>query len=568
VPRVTVRGPTGQVECTLELEKAMGTVLGRAPDVESVRWLAEDGERLLGTRIVVVPSVSANHVVVWDDGTGICIRDLGSRNGSWILLPKERTVRTGVSELVLQLAQATNDGPSAEEPPQPVWATRREFARAVADAISSWMKLQGMDACVKLVSRQNALDGVPAHVPLATGEALSIIPTSTATASWARLLERLWRWVGQQNLVFQAEEQTREEGMILASAAIRAAHREVVSAARVGACTLLVTGASGSGKEMLAEVFHRHSGRNGPFIAVNCSMFGKELLRSELFGAQAGSFTGATRRIIGAVERAEGGTLFLDEIGEMSSEVQPMLLRFLDRREYESLGQYGKVQRADVAVVAATNQDLRDEARAGRFRVDLWYRLSVHIVEVPALRNRLDDIEAYLASVQMDDQTHSLRDALAPAAMDVLRAHSWDGNFRELTNLVQRLPRDALPGSIDAHTCRRALESGSLHPVSGPASVAPAGAGETDWAELARHALAAFAEDHGHLPRSWNDQKEWNEKYLKPLLFFELSGSPVPPAPADDGALTTLASRAATRVQADRGTAAKQLARYFERFRA
>jgi DNA-binding NtrC family response regulator len=355
--------------------------------------------------------------------------------------------------------------------------------------------------------------------------------------------------------------------MILASSAIRGAHRDVVEAAQSDARTLLLTGASGAGKEMLAEVFHRYSGRSGAFVAVNCAMFSKELLRTELFGAEPGSFTGATRRIIGAVERAQGGTLFLDEVGEMPSDVQPMLLRFLDRREFEQLGHYGKPRRADVRVVAATNRDLREATRTGAFRADLWYRLSVHVVDVPPLRARWEDIETFLRTAPIEGPARSLFDALSPAALELLQAHPWEGNFRELTNFVERLPRKASPGGISAATCERALERGALRTVTRmspqPAQQASA---PHDWAELAGRAVRAFVQDHGREPSSWDDQKEWNEKYLKPLIFFHLSGAAQQPPPMDEDALSQLASRSATRVQADRGTAAKQLARYFELF--
>jgi transcriptional regulator with PAS, ATPase and Fis domain len=301
-------------------------------------------------------------------------------------------------------------------------------------------------------------------------------------------------------------------------------------------------------------------------VAVNCSLFSKELLRSELFGAEPGSFTGASRRIIGAVERAQGGTLFLDEIGDLPSEIQPMLLRFLDRREYENLGQYGKVQRADVRVVAATNRDLRESTREGTFRSDLWYRLSVHVVDVLPLRQRWDDVVAYLKSATMGDGASSLYDALSPDAVAMLQAHAWEGNFRELANFRERLPKDAPPGSIHAATCRRALEVGSLRPLPANAVLAThATSAAANWVELTARAIRAFVEDYGREPANWDDQKEWNEKYLKPLIFHELSGAS-PVRPLDAEALSTLASRRATSVRADRGTALKQLSRYFERF--
>jgi DNA-binding NtrC family response regulator len=549
----------------MDLEEPRAVLLGRAPDPETAVLAPGAEDRALDPVTVIGPSVSANHALVWNDHGTICVRDLGSRNGTWLLLPPGQTVRVGAADVVLHLAQATSEASADDEPAAPIWSSRRDLAPAFAASIEQWLRRSGVDVRVSVVPRGEESSGPPTRVPLATGEALDIVPLGTAGANWSRLLERLWRWVARQNEVFEAEEDTRSEGMILASGAIRAAHRETVDAARAGARTLLLTGASGSGKEMLAEVFHRHSGRSGAFVPINCSLFSKELLRSELFGAEPGAFTGATRRIVGAVERAHGGTLFLDEIGEMPLEMQPMLLRFLDRREYEHVGQYGRVQRADVRVVAATNRDLRQAARTGSFRPDLWYRLSVHVVDVPPLRVRWDDIVAYLESVSMESGRHSMCDALSPAALDVLRAHAWEGNFRELTNFAERLSRSARPGSIDAAICKRALERGALRTSDAPSATLESVS--ADWEHLVSRAVEAFADDHGRQPTSWDDQKEWNEKYLKPILFFHMSGSNEAPAPADDGALSSLASLAASRVQADRGTAVKQLARYFDRFK-
>jgi DNA-binding NtrC family response regulator len=497
----------------------------------------------------------------------VCVRDLGSKNGTWLLVPTDRTVRVAESEVVIHLARAADDASSYDEPPAASWKGRRDFAPALAEAMEAWLRRQGVDVRVGIVPPGREGSDPPTRIPLSTGEGLDIAPLATAHTNWSRLVERLWRWVARQNSLYEAEEEARGEGLILASRAIRGAHREVVDAAQAGARTLLLTGPSGAGKEVLAEIFHRHSGRSGPFVAVNCSMFSKDLLRTELFGAAAGAFTDGKQRILGAVERAQGGTLFLDEVGEMSLDVQPMLLRFLDRREFQSLGQYGRTQRADVRVVAATNRNLRDAVRSGLFRADLWYRLSVHVVDVPALRSRWEDVLAYLETIALEGGRSSMRDALSSEALELLRTHPWDGNFRELTNFTERLSRHPRPGSIDAATCLRALERGALHATRS----APAGDDESpqaDWSSLVTRAMRAFVEDHGHEPRTWDDQKEWNEKYLKPLLFFHMSGATQLPAPLDESALASLASQVASRMQADRGTAAKQLTRYFERFRS
>lgn len=562
LPRLIARDPDGRHVLTAELDERRALLIGRAPDPQAVRLAPDVSGRSIEAAPVDGASVSANHVIVWCEQGTACVRDMESRNGTWLRLPAAETLRVSGPEVVLQLAQAAGGTAADDEPSAPTWTAGGDYAQGVADSIERWLEAHRIEAHATVVTDPAESGGAPTRIPLATGESLDITPRGTVNASWSRLLMQLWRWTARQNAVFKTEEETRREGMILASRPIRAAHREVVEAATRGAPCLLLTGPPGAGKEMLAEVFHRHSGRSGPFVAVNCALFTKELLRSELFGAEAGSFTGATRRIVGAVERAQGGTLFLDEIGELPGDVQPMLLRFLDRHEYERLGQYGKVQRADVRVVAATNRDLREATRTGQFRADLWWRISVYEVEVPPLRTRWDDVNAYLEAVRGDDGRGSLREMLAPEAIEILRTHPWEGNFRELRSVAERLSR---AGPIDVAACRRALDRSSLSRA--PSRPSPVPTESADWSALVSRAVQAFVEDHGREPNVWDDQKEWNEKYLKPILFFHLSGAASHPPPTSDEALRSLASKLAVTVRADRGTAAKQLERYFERFR-
>jgi len=563
VPRIIIHGPDGQLVDSVELGLKGKALVGRAPNPSTLGRSSEDPAPQLVP--VSAQSVSTNHLLAWaEDGT-IVIEDLKSRNGTWLLLPGGVPIRTGRADVALQLARSLADVAAAEAPPQPSWTDPAHFAQAIATTLRQWPPLRQLDFEVSVLpASHGALP--PSAIPLASGQAINISPRATSDGSWNALLERLWRWIAQLNALYSAEEKTRDEGMILASDAIRATHREVLTAARGQTRTLLLCGPSGAGKEMLADAFHRHTGRNGPFVAVNCALFTKELLRSELFGAEAGSFTGASRRIVGAVERANGGTLFLDEIGDLPEEMQPMLLRFLDRWEYETLGQYGKTRRADVCIVAATNRDLREAVRKGSFRSDLWFRLSVNVIDVPALCQRWEDILGYLGNARSERGAPSLLERLSPAALSLLRAHAWDGNFRELANFRERLSREPGAGPIDVEVCRTALERGSLAPsVTQPAS--PEGSHGADWAKLAARATRAFVEDRGRAPADWDEQKEWNEKYLKPLVFHAMA-APLPeasPGESDD-ALTALASRVARRLRADRGTALKQLTRYYERF--
>jgi len=195
---------------------------------------------------------------------------------------------------------------------------------------------------------------------------------------------------------------------------------------------VLVQGETGTGKERIAAMLHRYSDRNtGPFLKLNCAAVPENLLESELFGHEAGAFTGAGKRREGRFELADGGTLFLDEVGEMSPAMQSKLLRVLQEGEFERVGGTQSV-RVDVRVVAATNRDLRAEVAAGRFRQDLLYRLEVVPLQLPPLRARREDIVPLAR--------HFLRPGLrfTSAAEQALLAYDWPGNVRELQNVVQR----------------------------------------------------------------------------------------------------------------------------------
>lgn len=204
--------------------------------------------------------------------------------------------------------------------------------------------------------------------------------------------------------------------------------------------TVLVGGETGTGKEVVARAIHRGSTRrNGPFVAVNCGLLSGELLSSELFGHERGSFTGAVRQKPGRVDRAAGGTLFLDEIGELPGELQVRLLRFLQGREYERVGGTETLA-ADVRVVAATNRDLNHLREEGRFRDDLYFRLNVFPIRVPPLRDRREDVEPLLRHfVELYSRKIGKRFATIDR-QSVLRCeeYPWPGNVRELENLVER----------------------------------------------------------------------------------------------------------------------------------
>jgi DNA-binding NtrC family response regulator len=216
--------------------------------------------------------------------------------------------------------------------------------------------------------------------------------------------------------------------------------------------TVLIRGESGTGKELVAQALHQHSARkSGPFVAVNCAAIGRELVESELFGHEKGAFTGAEARRVGRFEAAHGGTIFLDEIGDMAPETQAKVLRVLQERSFERVGGT-KPLAVDVRVVAATHRDLERDVKEGRFREDLYYRLQVVELEMPPLRERLEDVPALAMRFleQLAERHGRPGRRLAPSALAALAAHAWPGNVRELRNVVERAAVLAAGDEIEA----------------------------------------------------------------------------------------------------------------------
>jgi len=223
------------------------------------------------------------------------------------------------------------------------------------------------------------------------------------------------------------------------SRAMRAVHRLVEQVAPFDT-NVLILGESGTGKEMVARHIHELSGRSGhPFVPVNCGAIPADLLESELFGHEKGAFTGALSTRVGRFEFAEGGTLFLDEIGDMSLQMQVKLLRVLQERSFERVGS-NRTQLCNVRIIAATHRDLEAAILAGRFREDLFYRLNVFPVQMPPLRERLDDLPILIEHLlRRQGQNSGRHIRLGKDAMACLAGNRWPGNVRELANLLERL---------------------------------------------------------------------------------------------------------------------------------
>lgn len=216
--------------------------------------------------------------------------------------------------------------------------------------------------------------------------------------------------------------------------------RRMVAALAPAQVDVLIRGETGSGKEVVARALHAQSGRRGPFVALNCGALPESLIESEIFGHEAGAFTGAVKRRIGKIEHASGGTLFLDEIESMSQAMQLRLLRVLQEREIERLGSNTPIA-VDCRVLAAAKVDLKTLADEGRFRADLYYRLNVAAIEIPPLRQRSGDVPLLMAHFLHDAAARHGRPAPEWSDADMLRwqQHAWPGNVRELRNVAERL---------------------------------------------------------------------------------------------------------------------------------
>ncbi|MEZ2352640.1 sigma-54-dependent transcriptional regulator [Caballeronia sp. RCC_10] len=363
-----------------------------------------------------------------------------------LIIDDDDAFREGLAETVQDLGYSPSGARSGDE------AFEHLRGRSAPDCIFLDFRLPGADglAVLETLRKTPGLQTVP--VVMLTAHATS---DNTIGAMRLGAFEHLTKPVGREEIAallerilsaqrdtpaargFADEATSREPQLLGASEAMREVQKRLGRAAG-GNSTVLITGETGTGKEIAARVLHRASARaSGPFVAVNCAAIPDDLLESELFGHGKGAFTGAQADRRGRVEEAHGGTLFLDEVGDMPLSMQAKLLRVLQERQVTPLGT-NRIVTVDVRVVAATHRDLASMVEAGTFRQDLLFRLNVIPLHMPPLRERVADIlplaEHFLASASSD----VVRKHLSADAQRLLATFTWPGNVRELANAIER----------------------------------------------------------------------------------------------------------------------------------
>jgi transcriptional regulator with PAS, ATPase and Fis domain len=294
-------------------------------------------------------------------------------------------------------------------------------------------------------------------VPLASGDTIAIGPAEILVAETAGHRDRRDPGAAEGEL----------PGVVVSDPAMAQVFERVRRVASTET-TVLLLGETGVGKEVVAEQIHRQSPRaKGPFVRLNCGSLPESILESELFGHERGAFTGADKRKPGYLETADGGTLFLDEIGELGASMQTRLLRVLEDHKFMRVGGREEIT-SDMRVIAATNRELEREVRAGRFRQDLYFRLSTFIIRLPPLRERPSEIDLFaeLFAREFARRMKRPRLRLDPGATAALRAHDWPGNVRELRNAIEHAAVLAEDGVVTAQHLPDALRGDRLAPAA------------------------------------------------------------------------------------------------------
>ena len=361
-----------------------------------------------------------------------------------LIIDDERAIRNSLGEILGDEGYAVDtaeDGIVGLE-----MATREHYDVIFCDIkmpgmdgleVLSKLAEEGSDSAVIMISGHGDIDTAVECIkkgafdfiqkPLDLNRILITIKNATEKVSLSNQNKVLKKKVFGQEMIGESEAIKRIQEMIGKVAATDA--------------RVLITGENGSGKELVARSLHQQSNRNAmPYIEVNCAAIPSELIESELFGHEKGSFTSAIKQHKGKFEQADGGTLFLDEIGDMSLAAQAKVLRVLQEKKLSRVGSDKDID-VDVRVLAATNKDLRKEIAENRFREDLYHRLSVIVMHVPSLDERKDDIPLLISyfEEQLNAESGMQRKTFSDEAIKALQAKSWPGNVRELRNVVERL---------------------------------------------------------------------------------------------------------------------------------
>ena len=364
--------------------------------------------------------------------------------------------------------------------------------RDAPDIVLLDVKMPGMDGIEVLERLRSINDAVPVIVISGHGTISTAVEATKKGAfdfiekpfASERVLVSLRNALAQrqlhdENRTLRKEVEVRHQ-MIGGSAVLKQVTAAIGRAAPTNA-TVLITGESGVGKELVARTIHRNSLRaRERFVQVNCAAIPEDLIESELFGHEKGSFTGATEKQVGKFEQADRGTIFLDEVGDMSPKTQAKVLRVLQEGEVERLGS-AKTVKVDVRVIAATNKNLEEEIEKGTFREDLYFRLAVIPVYVPPLRERSEDIPPlvrhYMELFSRENNVKPKR--ITPAAVEALQRGRWKGNIRELRNTVERLIIMTNSDTIDVGDLPDAVRSPSAGGASTKSADALSRSGET-----------------------------------------------------------------------------------------
>ena len=367
--------------------------------------------------------------------------------GSILVVDDEANARTALAELLREEGYAVETAADG-------YKALGKMEEGLPDLVLTDLKMPGMGG-VELLEKVRAADEDAAVVVMTAFGAVDTAVDAVKKGAANYLTKPLN--MSELLLVLERELERRrlrkEAGSLRARLAERYSFDNIIGSAPAmqeifktvaqvagSRASVLIAGESGTGKELIAAAIHQRSPRSkGPFIKLHCAALAETLLESELFGHERGSFTGAAGRREGRFSQAHGGTLFLDEIGEISPSIQVKLLRFLQEHEFERVGGNETVK-VDVRVIAATNRDLKAEVAAGRFREDLYYRLNVITVRMPALRERASDVPVLAAYFLRKYAAENGRqiEGFSDDALSLLSSYSWPGNVRELENVIER----------------------------------------------------------------------------------------------------------------------------------